>query len=185
MRTQSALFGLCLSLAASGAMAADSWKTMPVSDAGYKPDFTLSVLGGYMHPRNAKGSGVFGAELDFNCLLLQPPSGIIRSQLSIHQFDHGGLTLTTYELSPRWTTEIDKNLTLGIGPGIGYVDAELAGQTKGMWAGQLGGDLNYRMGNMTLGLTGRWQLTTNTQVAAGYKKNEDNVLLEAKVGYNF
>jgi len=184
MRTQIALFALCSTFAGTTALAAGDWKPLPVSDAGFKPDVTVSALVGSMDPKHASSAAFTGAELAFNCLLIQPPSGVIRSKISIGQYDHGGLKLTTYELNPRWTFNLDKDLSVGFGPGIGYVDAKAGGQSKGLWAGQLGADLDYRIGMMNLGLAARWQGTQNKQLAAGYK-GADNLLIEAKIGVNF
>lgn len=184
MRMQSALYGLCFSLVATGALAEGEWKYLPVADAGFKPDVTLSAIVGAMDPKNANSSTFSGAELAFNCLLLQPSSGVIRSKISIGQYDHGGLKLTSYELNPRWTFNIDQDLSVGFGPGIGYVDAKAAGQSKGLWAGQVGADLDYRIGKLNLGLAARWQGTQDRQIAAGYK-GADNTLVEAKIGFNF
>ena len=132
MRIQLALCGL--SLVATGALAGGSWKVLPAMDAGYKPDVTLSAIVGSMDPKNAGSNAFTGAEVAFNCLMLQPPSGVIRSKVSVGQYDHGGLKLTSFEVNPRWTFNIDKDLSVGFGPGIGYVEAKAAGQSKGMWA---------------------------------------------------
>lgn len=182
MRIQLALCGL--SLIATSALAGEGWKVLPVTDAGYKPDVTLSAIVGSMDPKNADSNAFTGAEVAFNCLMLQPPSGVIRSKISVGQYDHGGLKLTSFEVNPRWTFIIDKDLSVGFGPGIGYVEAKAAGQSKGMWAAQVGADLDYRIGKLNLGLAARWQSTQDSQIAIGYK-GADNTLIEAKIGFNF
>ncbi|MGA7178711.1 MAG: hypothetical protein WBX11_03855 [Thiobacillaceae bacterium] len=184
MRTQFALVGLCLAVATVPALAGDQWKTMPVLDTAYKPDLTVSALVGSMDPEHVSSSSFIGGELAFNCLLLQPPTGIIRTKVSIGGFSHGGLKLTTYEINPRWMFNIDQNLSVGFGPGLGYVDAKAGGNTKGLWAGQIGADLDYRIGAINLGLAARWQGTQNNTIATGFK-GADNTLVEAKIGYNF
>lgn len=184
MRTQSTFIGLCFAVAAAPAVAAGDWKVMPVLDPVYKADITVSALVGSMNPEHVGSDTTLGAEVAFNCLLLQPPVGIIRSKISVTSFSNDGLKLTSYEINPRWTFNIDKNLTVGFGPGIGYVNAKVAGNTTGLWAGQVGADLDYRIGAINLGLSARWQGTENSAIAAGVK-GADNTLVQAKIGYNF
>jgi hypothetical protein len=184
MRTQSALLGLLFAVAAAPALAEGEWKTLPVLDPAYKADLTLSALVGSMNPQHVSSDSSVGAELAFNCILLEPPTGIIRSKISVNRFSNDGLKLTTYEVNPRWTFNVDKNLSVGFGPGIGYVDAKAGGNTKGLWAGQLGADMDYRIGQINLGLAARWQGTQNRTIATGVK-GADNTLIEAKIGYAF
>jgi len=177
------LLGLGLATA-SAAVLAEGWQFLPVSDANYKPDVTLSVVGGVMNGTPAGSGNYTGVEAAFNCLLLQPPAGVIRSKISLGKFDHNNLKITTFEVNPRWTTSLSKDLTVGIGPGVGYVRAEVAGQTTSMAALQIGADLDYRIGSVNLGLGARWQDTRNKQIAPGvYGAN--NTLVQAKVGFNF
>jgi len=184
MRTQSAFLGLCFAVAAAPALASGDWKAMPVLDPAYKADITVSALVGLMDPEHVGSDSYVGAEVAFNCLLLEPPTGIIRSKMSVGRFSNDGLQLTSYEINPRWMFNIDKNLSVGFGPGIGYVNAKDAGNTTGLWAGQVGADLDYRIGAINLGLAARWQGTENRVIAAGVK-GADNTLIDAKIGYNF
>lgn len=174
-----------LGIAALSASAyADEWKLMPVLDAAYKPNITVSVVGGVLNGTPVGSGNYTGAEVAFNCLAIQPPAGIIRSKISYGQFDHKGLKLTTVEVNPRWTTSLNKDLTVGFGPGIGYVQADVAGKTTGMMAMQLGADLDYRIGAVNLGLGARWQNTSNKAIATGIN-GANNTLVMAKLGYNF
>jgi hypothetical protein len=180
----SILLGLGLLAASATALAGDNWKLLPVRDAGFKPDLTLSAAVGSLDPQHASSGTYTGAELAFNCLALQPPSGTMRSKISLGRFDHDGMKLTTFEVNPRWTTEISKDLTVGVGPGIGLVKAEIGGQSKTMGALQVGADLDYRVGALNLGLGARWQATQNKEIVAG-KRGADNFLIQAKIGVNF
>ncbi len=177
------LLGLSL-VTVSAATFADDWKFMPVLDAKYKPDATLSLVGGVLNGTPAGSGSYQGIEVAFNCLALQPPTGIIRSQISLGTFDHNGIKLTTFEINPHWTTSLANNLTFGVGPGVGYVKAEVNGQTTNMAALQIGADLNYRIGTLNLGLGARWQDTSNKDIAPGIH-GANNTLIEAKVGINF
>ncbi|MGB8517527.1 MAG: hypothetical protein WCD45_06525 [Gallionella sp.] len=179
----STLLGISLVTASVTSFAGD-WKFLPVTDANYKPDVTLSLVGGSLSGTPAGSSGYTGAEVAFNCLVMQPPSGMIRSKISYGQFDHNGLKLSTFEVNPRWTTGIAQNLTFGIGPGIGLVKADVAGRSTNMAAFQIGADLDYRIGALNLGLGARWQGTSNKNVAPGMN-GANNTLVQAKVGYNF
>ena len=177
------LLGLSLATA-SAATFAEDWKFLPVRDASYKPDVTLSIVAGQLNG-TPRGSGNYtGVDVTFNCLLLQPPSGVIRTNFSVGKFDHNGLKLTTFEHLALWTMDIDKNLTFGIGPGVADVKAEIAGKTTNMAAFQIGTELNYRMGSLNLGLGARWQDTRKKDIAPGVQ-GANNTLVQAKVGYNF
>jgi hypothetical protein len=109
---------------------------------------------------------------------------VIRSKISYGQFDHNGLKLNLFEINPRWTINLDKNLSFGVGPGIGLVNAKVAGKTTSMAALQVGADLDYRMGALNLGVGARWQDTRNKIVAPGVQ-GANNTLIQAKVGFNF
>lgn len=177
------LLGLSLA-SASAATLAEDWKFLPVRDASYKPDVTLSIAAGQLNGTPAGSGNYTGAEVAFNCLILQPPSGVIRSKISYGQFDHNGLKLNTFEINPRWTMNIDQNLTFGVGPGVGYVKAEVAGKSTSMAALQIGADLDYRIGAVNLGLGARWQDTRNKDISTSIK-GANNTLVQAKVGFNF
>jgi hypothetical protein len=180
----SLLLGLGFLAAASATFAADDWKLLPARDAGFKAEPTLSAVVGSLDPKHASSGTYSGVELAFNCLALQPPSGTLRSKVSLGQFDHDGMKLTSFEVNPRWTTSLGQDLTLGVGPGIGLVKAELAGQNKTMAALQVGADLDYRVGALNLGLGARWQATQDKEIVPG-KKGADNFLIQAKIGVNF
>lgn len=172
-----------LSALAAPAFAGD-WKFLPALDKGYAPGFVASVTGGIMDPQHVSSGGAWGLELAMNCGLLQTPTGVIRTKLSVNKFDKGGLDLTTVELNPRWTVPIAKDLTLGVGPGIGWVKADGGARTVDMFAWQAGADLDYRIGQLNLGLGARWQDTVNKTVSAG-REGADNWLVQAKVGIAF
>lgn len=185
MRTQlqSALVSLAL-LSAAHAATAGEWQFLPVQGNGYKADVVVSLAGGTMEPNGTGSAGYVGAELAFNCLLLAPPTGAIRTKLSYGSFDHAGIKLTTLELNPRWMVNVTPALSLGAGPGLGMVTTEVAGKTKHLTAVQLGADLDYRLEHINLGLSLRRQATRTADIGAGLSR-ASNTLVQAKLGYAF
>ena len=162
---------------------AGDWQFLPIADKGYAPNFVASVTGGIMDPQHAKSGDAWGLELAMNCGLIQTPTGVVRTKLSVNKFDKAGLELTTVELNPRWTIPVAKDLTFGIGPGIGWVKAD-SGRNVDMFAWQAGADLDYRIGQLNLGLGARWQDTVNKNLGGG-REGADNWLVQAKVGIAF
>jgi hypothetical protein len=177
------LVGLNLTAMSINALA-DQWKFMPVMDTSYKANPTVSLVGGVLNGTPSGSGNYKGAEVALNCLLLQPPTGIIRTKLSYGQFDHNGLKLSTFEVNPRWTTDIAQDLTIGVGPGIGYVKADVAGKTTSMAALQIGADLDYHIGQLNLGLGARWQDTRNKDISLS-NGGANNTLVQENIGYNF
>jgi hypothetical protein len=167
----------------SGAFAGD-WKLLPVRDADFKPEITVSAVAGSLDPQHSGAGTYSGIEVALNCLLLQPPSGVMRTHISLGQFDHDGLKLTDFEINPRWTVKLNKDLSFGVGPGVGLVHAEIAGHSTTLYALQLGADLDYRMGPVNLGLGARWQATENKDILPG-RSGADNALIQARIGFNF
>ncbi|MCK6376537.1 MAG: porin family protein [Zoogloea sp.] len=163
---------------------AGDWQFLPIAEKGYAPNFVASVTGGIMDPQHAKSGDAWGLELAMNCGLIQTPTGVVRTKLSVNKFDKGGLNLTTVELNPRWTIPVAKDVTFGIGPGIGWVKADAGNRTVDMFAWQAGADLDYRMGQLNLGLGARWQDTVGKTIATG-QQGADNWLVQAKVGIAF
>lgn len=160
------------------------WKFLPVKDADFKPDMTLSLATGNMNPSHLASGSYAGIELALNCLALQPPTGVMRTKISLGRYDQNGMKITSFEVNPRWTTNLSSDLTIGVGPGVGYVKADALGQTTSMAAFQIGADLDYRIGALNLGLGARWQDTRNKAIATGVN-GVDNTLIQAKIGVNF
>jgi hypothetical protein len=166
---------ILLTALALGAATARPWrrKFLPIADKGYAPAFVASVTGGIMDPQHVGSGDAWGLELALNCGLLQTPTGVVRTKLSVNKFDKAGLELTV-ELNPRWTIPVAKDLTFGVGPGIGWVKAD-GGRNVDMFAWQAGADLDYRIGQLNLGLGARWQDTVNKNLGGG-REGADNWL---------
>ena len=79
---------------------------------------------------------------------------------------------------------MNQDLSFGVGPGVGLVQAEIAGHSTTLYALQLGADFDYRIGLLNLGLGARWQATENKEIVPG-RSGADNALIQARIGLNF
>jgi hypothetical protein len=181
--------GLLASLVAVPVFAEEEsgWVIGPAFEEGWKPEFTLALAANYIEPdiSGIDGDSSLGLQLSLNCPWFQPPSGVIRQQFNINQFDKGGIKLTTFEINPRYYVETSPNFRVGFGPGFGYMwtDANV-GAEEGMWTLQLGGDLEYGQGALFLGAGARYQFTQNKDLGIG-NDGADTWLVQLKAGVNF
>ncbi len=165
--------------------AVDNWEFLPVKNDGFNSDMTLSFMGGITDPlpHGLDADLSFGLELSMNCLLLDPPQGIIRQQFSYMHYDDGGLTITSFELNPHYLYRVDDKFSIGIGPGIGYVDADGRDINEGALAIQGGVSLHYNMSQrLFLGAEARYQWTQELDDSHDDLKN---TRIFGKVGYRF
>ena len=161
------------------------WRFLPVQGDGFDPDLTLSVTGGIMDPQThgLDTDLVFGLELSLNCLLLDPPQGKIRQQLSFSHYDDGGLEITSFEMNPHYIYNMDNALSIGFGPGIGYLDADGRNVNEGAFTLQGGVSLHYKMSErLFLGAEARYQWTKELDDLDDDLKN---ARIFGKVGYRF
>lgn len=184
MRTARTAIAAMSLIGMTGSATAGEWKFLPILDKDYKPEMTLSLIGGLLDPKEADRDTFAGLELAMNCGLFQTPSGVVRTKISFARFDHDGYDYRTFEVNPRWTVPIAQNLSFGIGPGIGYVKTKVGSRDTEMFAWQIGADLDYRIGQINLGLGARWQDTVNKTVAIG-TEGAENWLVQAKIGFAF
>ncbi len=173
---------------AAGAAQAGGWRVLPVKEPGFRAQPTLALTGGWMDPDTRLGgsTGVYGAELSFNCLLLQPPRNRIRTTLSYLRYDDSGLKLNDFELNPHYVVEVSDRLWVGGGPGIGVVKVDTSGKDATMLAFQVGASLHYRTGRLFLGAEARYQLTQSKDYgpAGGLDSGVNNFRVLGKVGLN-
>lgn len=188
LRYEVGVFVLSLVLfGATGAMAAEGWKMFPFRDAEWSPDFTLALSYGVMDPDTNLGDSdpAVGVQFSLNCPWFTPPQGMIRQQFNYNRFDEGLLEISTLEMNPRYYFG-EGNLTFGVGPGVGYVWVDRDGfGTEGLWAFQLGADLEYRQDRLFLGLSSRYQFTEGKTIGTSNERGMDNWLTTVKVGVNF
>lgn len=171
-----------LTLTTSSSQAA-GWRPFPVSQAGFKAEPTLAVIGGALNPsiRSADTDQALGIELSFNCIALQPPEGKLRTQVSYTKYDDSGLKINSFEINPHYLWPLGKGLEAGVGPGIGYVSGKSGGFDESALALQLGASLHYRSGPLFLGAEVRYQATQSD-----FQGDDlDNTRVMLKVGYNF
>ena len=89
------LLGVALGCAAAPALAGE-WRLFPIADKGYRPDLTISRVGGMMDPEHVSKDSYVGVEVAMNCGLLETPSGVVRTKLSYGQFDKDGTKLRIF-----------------------------------------------------------------------------------------
>ncbi|MGD8590659.1 MAG: hypothetical protein PVG22_17700 [Chromatiales bacterium] len=180
---------LLASLFATPVLAEDEsgWVLGPAFKEGWEADFTLALTANYIDPdiSNVDGDGGVGMQVSLNCPWFQPPSGVIRQQFNLNQFDNDGIEFTTFEINPRYFVEMSPSVMLGVGPGFGYMwtDADV-GKSDDMWTLQLGGDIEYRQGAFYLGAGARYMWTQDKDIGLT-SDGADNWLAQLKMGVNF
>jgi len=184
MKRKFSALALLSTLAISGSALADGWTMFPVMNDGWKPEFTLAAVVGSMDVKNIGTSEYQGAELSLNCPWFQPPTGAIRQQFNIGTYEKGNASLTSFEMNPHYYISVAPGLTIGAGPGIGYVHGYIGDKEADMSSFQVAADVNYRKGHFFAAASARYQDTLNKEIAPGVN-GMDNWLISAKVGLNF
>ena len=166
---------------------AQGWSFLPVLKDDFVAAPALSATAGVGSVRGTSAAA-YGVELAFNCVLLQPPSNLLRQHLSYMFYEEGGFSLHSAEINPHYTIEVAKGVSVGAGPGIGlvYIDADDRNTTLG--AAQLGASAYYTgIENMLIGLESRYQFTTTRYYDRDNKRydNANNWRAALSVGYRF
>ncbi len=174
-----------LALNMSASAEEKDWNWFAGADDDYVMESTASILVGSMSPTDGISGNITGIELAFNCPLLQPPANKIRQQLSYAQYDEDGTEVTSIEINPHYVTEISPGLSIGAGPGLGYVSVDNAVKDTSLFALQVGGSLHYKVSDpLFLGADVRYQLTNNKNLG-GSIQGMDNWGVALKAGVNF
>ena len=150
-------------------------------------DPAIAVLGGVLFPDvpRADDDFVYGVELSGNCQFIQPAPGPLRHHLSVTRYKDNPLTMTSAELNTHYMMTMSPELSLGIGPGIGYARTEIGSDENGLWAFQVGGSMHYRMpSNLFIGVEARYQFTESARFE-GVSRDADNMRVMAKFGTHF
>ena len=178
MKMRKMLIGVAVApLLAAGSASADGM--------GLNPSFAILGGGVWTAESDLPDNSAYGIEIGADCLLFQPDNGVLRHRLSVTEFDDGPLEMTGAELNTHWEFEVADDLTMGFGPGLGYVSAKLDGDRNGLWAGQFGGSVQYDIDDtMFVGMEARYQITESDRFD-GTREDMDNTRVMAKVGFNF
>lgn len=164
----------------------DGWLFMPASSGPYKADFSLALMAGEgRNERDDESVEVStGVEFGFNSPWLQPRNeNRLRTFFSHTTLNGDSFKTNSLELNWHLMTPVAPNLTLGLGPGIGWLEADARGIPEGENLSiQVGGNLTYRNGPWYLGLELRRQWSS-TLSADGRSFDPDNTRLMLKLGF--
>ncbi|WP_026300761.1 outer membrane beta-barrel protein [Thioalkalivibrio sp. ALE23] len=159
--------------------------TASADGMGLNPSFAVMGGGLWTTDSDLRDDPAYGLEIGSDCLLFQPDNGVLRHRLSVTEFDDGPLRMTSTELNTHWEFEVADSVTMGFGPGLGYVNTKLDGDRNGLWAGQFGGSVQYDVDDtLFVGMEARYQITESDRFA-GSREDMDNMRVMAKVGFNF
>ena len=181
---------LSLSVLSTASFAGDEFKLLPIFlDDNWEPKVELAaVVGSTDFDRDGIDSGVnYGLDLSFECpVFTLPGDHHIRQQLTLSSYDKSGLEVTIIEMNPYYFFDISKDLTFGVGPGIGAMNAEMTnGDDKWMFTLQAGAGFKYYMDDFLIGLDARYQWTAEKDLGSGQKDDLDNMRVLLKIGYAF
>lgn len=182
-----ALTAVCVAalglMAASAASAADTGlQWLPIANnPAWKPEPTLALTGNRVNPGTGSNASGWGAELNFNCGLVQTADNRIRSHLNVSHTSENGTTVNAYELSPRYTLPMGDGLSVGAGPSVGVFRVSPSGATaRTLYGMGVAAGVNYRVGMFYTGLDLRYHATGSRSGV-----DLDPTTLSAKVGINF
>lgn len=172
---------VALGLAAANAQA-DGLKFLPILDAGFKAQPSVALSLGAMSSSAGKDNTValYGIDFNMNCGLIQTPDNRIRTHLQINRANQSGVSMTSVELSPRYTVPLSGGFSFGAGPALAYVKADTGNGDKNLFGYGAVAGFNYRSNAYYAGLDLRYLNTderNNVQL--------ENWALLAKVGINF
>jgi len=181
---RTALSTLAVALLFTVAQPSGAADWFPVFGDNYEARPTLSVIAGTQDFEDADSDAIVGLELSLVCPTLALEHGTIRQQISLTRYDDNGFEATSFELNPHYLVVQNGNLDIGIGPGIGYVDAETRSRSDGVFALQGGVSVHYRIDALFLGAETRYQWTEDVDFGRRHD-NLDNWRAALKLGFNF
>ncbi len=171
------------------AVESDELKILPIfTDEDWCAQFEVAaVVGSSNFDKNSLSTGAnYGVELTFGCpVFTLPGNHVLRQQLSVSRYDKNNFEVTVIEMNPYYFFDLDKDLVLGVGPGIAAVHGDPEnGNDKWAFAFQAGAGLKYYIDDFLVGLDLRWQWTAEKDFGAG-KEDLDNMRVLVKAGYRF
>ena len=169
----------------TGTAAAEGWRFLPALEKGMKFEPTLAFTVSRVDPDGWSSETAYGLDFNFNCGLIQDPKNRIRTHLNLTHFNENGLSMTGYELSPRYTVPLGNNLSVGVGPSLALFSLESGAYDEMHFGVGLAAGVNYRAGSFYAGADLRFHDTGSKSAGPGRDVDFDNVTLGAKVGINF
>lgn len=159
------------------------FRFLPVIEENFDLGLTLLLKTGVVNLSNLSSGTHFlvGAEVAFNCLMFKPADGSIRAQFSYNRYKNGDFTIHTIELNPYYMFDVTERLSIGGGPGIGYIIP--GDDLDNAWSLQSGLGASYNFGLITLGVEARYQWQTSDIDKLG-SKDLDNFRTNLKIGIN-
>ncbi len=164
---------------------------LPVFKKGYRPQFAISLVGGFQNNQNFdKSAAVYGLDISLQCPLLCTAKNYIRQQISIIEQNGKELKSLTVELNPQYRLIAKSDWELGIGPSFGEIFAHTNNDTKNAFTYGLGGSIVYHVGKIFFTAESRYGLTnrinfTNNVINVTVSNNLNNLRSVLKVGYKF
>ncbi|MBU1237257.1 MAG: hypothetical protein KJ634_01130 [Gammaproteobacteria bacterium] len=160
---------------------ADGWRFLPAqSDANFKFEPTVAGTLNHVDPSDHSSDFGYGIDLNFNCGLIQDPQNRIRTHLQIGHVSKDSMKADMFELSPRYTVQLGKGLSMGAGPSVAVYSVDVPGYDGTLYGIGIAGGVNYRMGSLYLGVDARYH---NTQSKQG--TDFDNLTVGFKAGVDF
>ncbi len=164
---------------------------LPVFKKGYRPQFAISLVGGFQNNQNFdKSAAVFGLDISLQCPLLCTAKNYIRQQISIVQQNGKELKSLAVELNPQYRLIAKSNFELGVGPSFGIINADANNDKKNAFTYGLGGSVSYHLGKVFFTAESRYGLTntihfTDDRTKVTVSNNLNNLRTILKVGYKF
>jgi len=177
---------LFLSFFASASFAGKGWRILAGMEEDFVHESTVSAMIGGLGPDSKIGDTglAYGAELSFNCVIIQPPENRIRQQVSVLQYKDGDSKIQSAQINTHYVVEVDPKLWIGGGPGIGFVKADVNNRTANMISVQLGSSVHYSIDKFFIGGEARYQMTQGDEVGGHSDLGASSWQALFKLGYN-
>jgi len=177
---------LILSFFSTISFAEKSWRFFAGMEEDFVHESTVAAMVGGLGPDDKIGSTglTYGAELSFNCPIIQPPENKIRQQVSVIQYKDGDSNIQTAQINTHYVVEVAPKLWLGGGPGIGLMRAEVNNRKSNMISAQLGASAHYSIDKIFIGGEARYQVTQGDEVGGHSDLGASSWQALFKLGYN-
>jgi len=182
---------LSMLITSTSSFAGDEFKFLPIfSDDNYKGNIEVAaVLGTMNHKTQGLDNGLtYGVELSFDCpVFTLPGKNLLRQQLNLNRYDENGVSITSIEMNPYYFVDMDKDLKLGFGPGIGAMNVKPdTSSSEWLFTVQASAGIKYYMDAAFVGADIRYQWTSENDFnGMSQKQDLDNTRVLFKAGYAF